>query len=125
MLSQAPSAIDTLQGQLPPGLKWLFGGVGAAAGYAYAVQRGGNAASCVVAGAAIGFILIVCLFAALRLLKFAGGGVILLIVLNYAVLIPFGYGDHAGSWAAMILDACCAVWHALVRMLNQWIEGLH
>jgi len=125
MLSQAASTIDAMQGRLPPGLKWLFAGAGGAAGYAYAVQHSSStAASCIIAGAAIGFVLIVCLFAGLRLAKFAGVVVILLVVLNYAVLIPFGYGDHAGSWAAMILGACSAVWRGVVHLLDQWIAGL-
>ncbi len=124
MLSQAPSAIDEMQGRLPPGLKWLFAGAGGAGGYAYAIQHGGAVASCVVAGAALGFIVITCLFAGLRLLKFAAIVIILLAVLNYAVLVPFGYGDHSEDWAIGIGRGCSAVWHGVARLVDQWVAGL-
>ena len=62
--------IDGLQGQLPGGLKWLLAGMGGAAGFAWAQQQGSSVtASCILAGAAGGFCLVVLLFAGLRLVR--------------------------------------------------------
>ena len=40
MQGQAPSAIDDLEGRLPPVLKWCMAGVGAAFGWYYARTDG-------------------------------------------------------------------------------------
>jgi hypothetical protein len=125
MLSQAPSAIDTLQGKLPPFLKWIFAGMGGAAGYAWAQQHGSSvAASCVVAGAAVGFGFLVLVFAGLRLVKLAAVLAVLLVVVNYAVLIPFGYGDHMPGWIATGQRAGAAVLDALLQLAGRWMQGM-
>jgi len=90
---------DDLQSKVPRVLKWCFAGMGAAAGWFYAAQDGtAIPLSYIVAGAASGYVLIALLFAGLRLLKMFGIACACLIVINYAVLIPFGKGDHMPGW---------------------------
>ncbi len=97
---QAPSAIDALQGRLPPFLKWAFMGGGAAAGFYYArADASPIPLSYIALGAAAGFCLVAGFFAVLRILKLLAVAGVALLVLNYAVLIPFGYGNHLSGWA--------------------------
>lgn len=96
MPRQTPGVFDDLQGRLSPLLKWCFMGVGAAAGWYYArTDATPIPLSYIVGGAAVGFCLVAGLFAGLRLLKFAAVAGVVLLIVNYALLIPFGYGDHA------------------------------
>ena len=116
MQGQAPSAIDDLQGRLPPVLKWSFAGCGAAAGWYY-----GKATpiplSYVIGGAAAGFCLVGGLFAGLRLVKLLAGAGVVLLVVNYALLIPFGYGDHMPR----LDDGKAALrWLDPSRIVGQW-----
>ena len=110
MQGQAPSAIDDLEGRLPPVLKWCMAGVGAAAGWYYArTDATPIPLSYIIGGAAAGFCLVAGLFAGLRLLKLLAAAGVCLLVLNDALLIPFGYGDHLAGW----LDTGRAALHAL------------
>lgn len=106
--------IDDLQGRIPPLMKWCLAGMGAAGGWQFAQAHGSPIpASCVVAGAAAGFCLLVVGFAGLRILKALTILAMLLVVLDYAVLIPYGYGDHLPGWLG------------LTRSLVDWLRGLH
>lgn len=124
MLSETPDAIDTLQGRVPAVVKWIFAGMGAAAGYSYAQAHGALMQSAVVAGGAFGFVLVVLLFFGLRLLKLAVIAVAVLVVVNYAVLVPFGYGDHAVAWIAAGHSVAAAGLDALSRLAGRWQEGM-
>lgn len=106
--------IDDLQGRIPPLMKWCLAGMGAAGGWHFAQANGSTVPqSCVVAGAAAGFALLFALFAGLRILRLAVILAVLLVVVDYAVLIPYGYGDHLPGW----LD--------LARAFMGWLRGLH
>ena len=94
-----PSAIDDVQGRLPSLLKYCLAGVGAAAGWYYARTAATPIPlSYIIGGAAAGFCLVAGLFGALRLVKMLAVAGVLLLVVNYALLIPFGYGDHLPGW---------------------------
>ena len=54
--------------------------------------------SYIIGGAAAGFCLVAGFFAGLRLLKLLAVAGVLLLVLNFVVLIPFGYGDRIPGW---------------------------
>lgn len=96
-----PSAIDDVQGKLSPLLKYCLAGGGAAAGWYYArTDATPMPLSYIIGGAAVGFCLVAGLFGALRLLKMLAVAGVLLLVVNYALLIPFGYGDHLPAWVA-------------------------
>jgi len=116
-----PSLIDTMQGQLPPILKWCLAGMGGVAGFVYAQQHGSPIrASCIVAGATAGFCLIVGLFAGLRVVKMLVVLAVLLVILNYVFLIPYGYGDHLPDWIedAQIAAGRLVGWVA--RLSEHW-----
>ena len=99
MQGQAPGVIDDLQGRLPSVLKWCLAGIGGAAGWYYArTDATPIPLSYIIGGAAVGFCLVAGLFAGLRLLKAAAVAGVVLLVVNYALLIPFGYGDHMPGW---------------------------
>lgn len=120
---QSPSMIDTMQGQLPPVLKWCLAGMGGVAGFVYAQQHGiPLQTSCIVAGAAVGFCLVASLFVGLRLLKMLAVIAVLLIVLNYAVLIPYGYGNHLPGW----IDTGKAAmrWLNPAPLIRQWSTNI-
>jgi hypothetical protein len=120
-----PTAIDTLQGRIPPLVKWCLAGIGAVGGWNYAQTHGSSvAASCIVAGAATGFGLVVLMFAGMRLLKMAVLLAVGLAVVNYAVLIPFGYGDHMATWMATGQGWAAAVLDELARLAARWVQGL-
>lgn len=90
---------DELQARVPPIIKWGLAGGGGVAGWHYAQQNhSAIPLSCVVAGAAAGFCVLALSFAGLRILRAAVFVAIVLFVINYAVLIPFGYGDHLQRW---------------------------
>lgn len=120
-----PSFVDRMQGGLPDGLKWIMAGIGAGGGFSYAIQHGSSVAiSCIVAGAAFGFCLVALLFLGLRLLKWSGALLLILIVVNYAVLIPFGYGDHAAAWLAIGQGIFGAAASALLQLVETWMRGM-
>lgn len=91
--------LDELQGRIPPLVKWLLAGMGAAGGWHYAQAHDSSIPlSCIVAGIAAGFCLVACGFFGLRLLRAALMVAAVLFVINYAVLVPYGYGDHWPGW---------------------------
>lgn len=99
MQAEAPGFIDDIQGRIPPVLKWCLAGVGAAAGWYFARTNATPIPlSYIIGGAAAGFCLVACLFAGLRLLIAAAVAGVVLLVVNYALLVPFGYGDHVPGW---------------------------
>ena len=118
MQGQAPSAIDDLQGRLPPVLKWCLAGAGAAAGWYYArTDATPIPLSYITLGAAAGFCLVGGLFAGLRLVKLLAIAGVVLLVVNYALLIPFGYGDHMPR----LDDGKAALrWLDPSRIVRQW-----
>ena len=110
---------DDLQSKVPRVLRWCFAGAGAATGWFYAIQDGTSIPlSYVVAGAASGFVLVALLFASLRLAKVIGIACACLIVLNYAILVPFGRGDHMPGW---IDDSKAALrWLNPLPLVRRW-----
>ena len=119
MQQEAPGFIDALQDNLSPVVKWCLAGMGAAAGWYYArTDATPIPLSYITLGAAAGFCLLPGLFAGLRLVKFAAVAGVALLVLNYALLIPFGYGDHLPGW----LDDGKAVLRRLdpSRVVGRW-----
>ena len=105
--------IDDLQGRLPSMTKWCLAGVGAAAGWHFAQASGSPVpASCIITGAAAGFCLIVVGFTGLRLLKLAATLAVIALIVNYALLIPFGYGNQLPGWIG------------LLRAFLAWLHGL-
>lgn len=119
------SVIDVLQNTLPARLRWILAGMGGAAGFAWAQQHGSSVpASCVVAGTAIGFCFVVALFVGLRLVKAVLLCAVALLVLNYTVLVPFGYGDHSGAWLAMAEHSSSVVLDALTHLVDRWQAGM-
>jgi hypothetical protein len=99
MQGEAPGFIDGLHGRLPSVLRWCFMGAGAAAGWSYArTDATPIPLSYIIGGAAAGFFLLAGLFVGLRLVKAAAVAGVVLLVVNYALLIPFGYGDHLPGW---------------------------
>lgn len=91
--------IDALQQRIHPLVKWCLAGMGAVGGWNYAQEHASSIpASCIVAGAAAGFCLLFLGFASLRVLKALGILAVVLVIANYAVLIPYGYGDHMPGW---------------------------
>jgi hypothetical protein len=117
--------IDNLNDRLPAPLKWGLAGMGAAAGFAYAQRQGSSLpARCVVAGAALGFGLILVVISGLKLLKHVGVAVAALVVLNYAVLIPFGYGNQMPRWLGWAQAAGVFILGTITRLANDWVQGL-
>ncbi len=119
MQGQAPDIIDDLQGRLPPVLKWCMAGVGAAAGWYYAsTDATPIPLSYIIGGAAAGFCLVAGLFAGLRIIKLLAVAGVVLVVVNYAFLVPFNFGDHMPGW---LDDGKAALrWLDPSRIVGQW-----
>ena len=106
-----PDFADALQSRLPPVLKWCFAGMGAAAGWYYArTDASPIPLSYIIGGAAAGFCLLALLFASMRLIKMLAIAGACFVVLNYALLIPLGYGDQ--------LPVCLDAGRSVLRWLN-------
>lgn len=117
--------IDNLADRPPSYLKWGLAGMGAAAGFSYAQQHGSSVpASCVVAGAVMGFGLLLFIFSGLKLIKHLVGLAVFLGALNYAVLIPFGYGNYIPQWLSWTQSAGTFMLGTITRLANEWCRGM-
>jgi hypothetical protein len=93
--------IDDLQRRVPPIAKWCLAGIGAVGGWHFAQTNGSPIpASCIAAGIAGGLCFLCVGFAGLRLLRLIGIVALTAVLVNYGVLIPYGYGDHLPGWVA-------------------------
>jgi hypothetical protein len=119
-----PDQLEIMFGRLPSGLKYILAAMGGAAGFNYALQHGSSVpVSCVVAGATVGLCLTITLLASARMLRFALLCVAASIVLNYALLIPFGYGDHMPAWIAVGQYGANALLRFMTHLFDQWQAG--
>ena len=48
----------------------------------------------------------------------------MLVVLNYALLIPFGYGNHMPGWLGMGQHAGMFILGTVTRLTDEWCRGL-
>lgn len=91
---------------------------GAAGGFAYAQQTHSAAPLVfIVWGAALGFFCLALAYYAVQLIKWAAITALLAVMLNYMILVPFGWGNHLPLWLFKVISTAQRIWEWLLPHL--------